>query len=69
MANARVNCLDLRAVVDTNMVFRGLDDEDDPGCGGLYLAQMDSTNYLSPRSVYAFRTPLKEAYLFCPSTS
>ena len=29
------------SVVDTNMVFRGLDDEDDPGCGGLYLAKMD----------------------------
>ena len=47
MANARVHRFSTAApsVVDTNMVFRGLDDEDDPGCGGLYLAEMDSTNY------------------------
>ena len=54
------------SVVDTNMVFRGLDDEDDPGCGGLYLAQMVSEtgpNYpeLTPLVTIETEVPGEEA--------
>ena len=51
------------SVVDTTMVFRGLDDEDDPGCGGLYSAQMNSENYpeLTPLVTIETEVPGEEA--------
>ena len=39
------------------MVFRGLDIEDDPGCGGIYLANiMDSSNYPALTTLVSLET-------------
>ena len=46
------------------MVFRGLDIEDDPGCGGIYLANItDSSDYPDLTTLVSLETnvPLEEA--------
>jgi len=44
------------SIVDSKMVFRGLDNEDDPGCGGIYMAEMDSSNYPMLKSLVSLET-------------
>ena len=51
------------SIVDSKMVFRGLDIEDDPGCGGIYLANiMDSSDYPDLTTLVSLETnvPLEE---------
>ena len=51
------------SIVDSKMVFRGLDIEDDPGCGGIYMANiMDSSNYPDLTTLVSLETnvPLEE---------
>jgi hypothetical protein len=44
------------SIVDSKMVFRGLDNEDNPGCGGIYMAEMDSINYPALKSLVSLET-------------